>query len=260
MWLCPIFNTTFWEHRVLQTGCVAILKIYGEGSLMHMAHWIKVKLVEGGLYLMGPNDRDSHSPKCYCLSIFFFRDLSLSQRRCWKLKTAGIWRCVDRQLFPDTTKDCSATKMKAVQSLEESRTSCRMTHRIKDDIRLYVVLQSDSGLDSLELLRYFVLMVGAAATVVVVVAAAVIVVVPYTFSPYMSSILTQKLLSRWVFALVELSLFLTICLLLKLLHILMCRKYFYYCLKIHIIIVYYYFAIQRTYEQTIFKTARQCWV
>jgi len=86
--------------------------------------------------------------------------------------------------------------MKAVQSLEESRTSCRMTHRcIKEDIRLYVVLQSDSGLDSLELLRYFVLMVGAAATEVVVSAAVVVVVVvvvPYNFSTDMSSSLTQK--------------------------------------------------------------------
>jgi len=71
-----------------------------------------------------------------------------------------------------------------------------MTHRcIKEDIRLYVVLQSDSGLDSLELLRYFVLMVGAAATEVVVAAAVVVVVVvvvPYNFSTDMSSSLTQK--------------------------------------------------------------------
>jgi hypothetical protein len=123
-------------------------------------------------------------------------------------------------------------RMKAVQSLEESRTSCQMTHYcFPEDFLLEVVLQSDSGLDSLELLQYFVLMVGAAATVMVVVVV-VVVGFPYTFPPDMSSILTPKLISRWVFALVEVSRFLTVGLFLKLLHILMCRKYFYYCLKI----------------------------
>jgi hypothetical protein len=104
-------------------------------------------------------------------------------------------------------------KMKAVHSLEESRTSCQVTHHcFPEDFLLDDVFQSDSGLDSLELLQYFVLMVGAAATVVVVVVVGVVVMVvglPYTFSPDMSSIMTQKLISRWVFALEEVSRFLT---------------------------------------------------
>ena len=61
-------------------------------------------------------------------------------------------------------------KMKVVQSLQELRTFCEMTHHcFTEDCVLHVVLQSNSRLDSLELLQYFVLIGGAAAEAVLVV-------------------------------------------------------------------------------------------
>jgi len=56
-----------------------------------------------------------------------------------KTGSAGLWHCVNGQLFHDVPKDCSPMQMKAVQSLEVSwtlavqslevsRTFCKMTH------------------------------------------------------------------------------------------------------------------------------------